>query len=594
MAEERRIKIVFETVGATEGAAAAERFKQSLVEVQEGEGQTAESTAALRAEIEQLKNQVTQLEQAQQRSSASTADLEQGSRRLAQETAQFTLRIAASTNAIASMANALGNSALGGEMGLIGKLATAAGAGAQLGLTFGPGGALVGGILGAAIPAIDEMLHHTDPLVERMHQLDQAMQNTARSMREGINTSQMEGAIADRSFRGIDDSTLRDRGDQQRARQVELQRELDLGRQQIDQLRVRNLLYNTPESIIEQRNLEQRLRDIPRELLNTRSLVAAIEDETERRHEAAGAAQDQVDAERRRIAASQELHTEQIEAERREREAQTARHAASTAADEAYQREQQAWEDYNAAVLRGIEQQINAKERENQIDQRLAAWREQQLHNELAQKAAQERVEHDRQTRAMARMRDQQEADRRLIQANQEHFARSHAQTKDLADLVGGANDSLIEAMTAIATGSRTADEAFKNLLASFLKMIATKAGIAAGEQYAAAIASFADMDEAGGAEHLAAAIAYTAVAVGAGAAGGALSSSSGGAGAHGSSSRPESPDRSSSSQQSSGKVTYVTNWNAPVAVAGSEEDAGRMLGRLGKRAAQRYGRLET
>ena len=148
--------------------------------------------------------------------------------------------------------------------------------------------------------------------------------------------------------------------------------------------------------------------------------------------------------------------------------------------------------------------------------------------------------------------------------------------------IAGGLNDAL----QAIISGNKTAEEAFTGLLASFLKYISEQSMLKAIYEYAEAIASFASYKYDQGAQHLAAGIAYTAVAVAAGAGAAALSAPS----AKGSSEeKPASPE-SGRGDGGGGGGDIVINWNSPVVTAGTRAELGRDMAGMIRAGTQRYG----
>jgi hypothetical protein len=104
--------------------------------------------------------------------------------------------------------------------------------------------------------------------------------------------------------------------------------------------------------------------------------------------------------------------------------------------------------------------------------------------------------------------------------------------------------------------------------------------------EYAEAIASFASYRYDQGAQHLAAGIAYTAVAVAAGAGSAALSAPSAkGAGEE----KPASPE-SGRAGDGKGGGDVVINWNSPVVTAGTRAELGRDMAGMIRAGTQRYG----
>lgn len=103
----------------------------------------------------------------------------------AQQAIALGSRIASTGMAIQGMIGQLGVSSH--TAGLIGSITQASVAGAQLGLALGPGGALVGGILGAAIPALTSLIQHQNDAAtaarEHRTQLEQLADTTLAGRR---------------------------------------------------------------------------------------------------------------------------------------------------------------------------------------------------------------------------------------------------------------------------------------------------------------------------------------------------------------------------------------------------------------------------
>jgi len=140
----------------------------------------------------------------------------------------------------------------------------------------------------------------------------------------------------------------------------------------------------------------------------------------------------------------------------------------------------------------------------------------------------------------------------------------------------------MTDALGAIASGEKTAEDAFKGLAKAFLQMISQYAMLKAATEFAEAIGAFASFNYGGGALHLAAGVAFTAVAVATGVGAAAINVAKPTAPA-----RPEA-DKGSGDKGRSGDV--VINWNSPVVTAGTRDDLGRELGALVSAGRARYG----
>lgn len=134
--------------------------------------------------------------EAVQRAERSVADFSGGARESTQQAIMFTQRLAAAGAAVQSLASAFGSD--NASAGLIAKFAQATASGAQLGAVFGPQGALVGGIVGAAIPAIEtygrtllESLGAVDRVIEGNEALARSYRNAGASALSLLNAQRM-------------------------------------------------------------------------------------------------------------------------------------------------------------------------------------------------------------------------------------------------------------------------------------------------------------------------------------------------------------------------------------------------------------------
>jgi len=141
----------------------------------------------------------------------------------------------------------------------------------------------------------------------------------------------------------------------------------------------------------------------------------------------------------------------------------------------------------------------------------------------------------------------------------------------------------MTDALGQIASGEKTAEDAFKGLAKAFLQMISQYAMLKAATEFAEAIGAFASFNYGGGALHLAAGVAFTAVAVATGVGAAAINVSKPSAPA-----RPEADQGGSGAKAGGGDV--IINWNSPVVTAGTRDDLGRELGALVSAGRARYG----
>lgn len=152
---------------------------------------------------------------------------------------------------------------------------------------------------------------------------------------------------------------------------------------------------------------------------------------------------------------------------------------------------------------------------------------------------------------------------------------------QDAESILTPALSGITKATSEVIAGTKSADEAFQGMLSSFLEMISQHTALSAAKEFAEAIAAFARQDYPGGAQHLAAGAAFTAVAVAAGAASIAVAPPSGGAPAALQQTAPEG-------NQGGGNI--VINWNSAVITAGTRAELGREIGSMLTATDRRFG----
>lgn len=565
MAEEKRVRVVFEAVGGAAAADDASRFRAAVDGLAQSEGAAAASTDALEAKIAELQQRVTALQQAQARGNQTQQDFSRVATEATQKAIEFTGKVAAAAGAVQSLAGALGQE--GGAAGLIASIAGAAAAGAQLGATFGPQGAIVGGIAGALIPALSELISYNEEVAasaERARQ-EQELLAAASARYDRERQRFIDRAVASGRMGGLTDAEIA----QQRRLAEERIAQLGEDIQEMERQRDR---AGEESARHYQDGIDDATEALRRQLMVLGNLA-----------EAQGQAEARVNAERLRS----------------ERGGGTP--ARSGGGRDRFAEEQAAWEAYQDAIDRGLAQELEARQRVADMQQRQldllieAADKVRELQDAAIraaqeEKAAFERVDAERREREDVFARDslqrlQSESRERTEQLDRETAKRE----EDLAvfgELAGGISRSLVVAVSEVTSGAKTAEEAFKGMLASFLTSIAEQALISAMKEYAEAIAAFARYDFGGGAGHVAAGLAFTGVAVATGAAAGAVAAPSQGQ------TQPDRPDSMAANDGNYGRTVFVNNWNAPTIAAGTEADVGRTFDRFGRRAAQRFGRI--
>ena len=467
----------------------------------------------------------------------------------------FGQRLAAASNAVQGITSALGVE--GQAAGLIGKITQTSTAMAQLGATFGPQGALVGGIIGAAIPAIQALIGQTDALIREQERLEEVMSRQSSQRQDQIRREVESGRIATLSSAEISRQSLiaEQRIYEQRQRQQELQSELIRNRAQAEDQTGRGA----------RRSIESIQAEIEASTSEVQNLVGLVG--------TLGAA---------------EARLQSQENARREQQERSARPSVSAASAASSGGRRRAETPQAAAVDEGDAMAVVR----DIIGEQNAALREQEELMRGINELKDEAQEKDERLAARADALAEREKDRleeqqqKLTEAADQARQRHEEQVSVYKSVIGVVVGGLDDALQSIISGQKTAGEAFEGLLASFLKYISEQSMLKAIYEYAEAIASFASYRYDQGAQHLAAGIAYTAVAVAAGAGSAALSAPSAkGAGDE----KPASPE---SGRDGAGKGggDVVINWNSPVVTAGTRAELGRDMAGMIRAGTQRYG----
>lgn len=202
---------------------------------------------------------------------------------------------------------------------------------------------------------------------------------------------------------------------------------------------------------------------------------------------------------------------------------------------------------YEALKEMAIEAQDAELERQREVNEALA-----EMENER-----QERIRE-----GQLAMKENQEAD------EERSLERRRSLNGELMGLLGDATMAFGKSLAAIATGEQTAEEAFQGLAKAFLEMISQYATLKAATEFADAAASFAKYDYAGGAAHIGAGVAFTAIAVATGVGAAAIGSAP---------SAPARPEAGGGTEAAQGG-DVVINWNSPVITAGTQAELGREL----------------
>lgn len=449
-----------------------------------------------------------------------------------QNTAQ---RIQGVAGAVQSLASALGSEDRTGSL-----IASAAGTTAQfaaMGAMFGPGGAIVGGIIGLTT-SILSLARANDDAAESARRARDMMRELADQRIAERNEAARAEAIRTGAFAGISEEDLTREREMRIIRREELRTEFEELRERGRRTRemYEGAGREVPEAIA--RPILTRIREINAEF---RALGAEATSITGELSERAGGLGGAPEPTRRRGGGGRRATAPVAAAEP---EAATRLDSMRFFAEA----ELEITEDTNNRLI----------EMREARDELLASKAEEaaQLEIDIAK----------RQYEELARLGEEQEQER--IAADERAIEHRQAMMNDLAGMMAQTTMMLGKSVAAIATGEQTAEQAFEGMAKSFLEMIAQYAAMKAATEFADAIASFARYDYSGGAQHIAAGVAFTAVAVATGVGAAAIGSAP---------SAPARPEAGGGTEAAQGG-DVVINWNSPVITAGTQAELGREL----------------
>lgn len=508
------------------------------------------------------------------------SDLAQGAQRFTREqqanvaqTREMVGRFQELGGRVAQLAQALGAP---GAASLVSNLTNATASAAALGSTLGPGGAVVGGVLGfsAAMAqliesqrsAASEFNSWVDSMVGRQRDIDTIIRS-ARDLAEATSRqSRIQAGLGSVEEQYAAANQAGEQVGRVAAARIEAERRQAALRRQADGVPVASAGGMLEEAramqgrIDQLRAEEERLRSESRRL----GQLARQAEEEERQIQ-----EDLVTTQRD---ADLEAEAERARAARQ----RSAEQRGSPEKDKASRVDAREQDEYNRMLAETAELYAQAAEEARAVAEA-----------ELAiETAAEERWEREQE---IIEERKDLEADEleRITERNEAMKDLYREQVESYQEVTGVVIGGITDTLTAIISGQKSAEEAFRSLLASFLSYIAEKAGLKAAEEAAEAIGAYARYDYASGAQHTAAALAWggLAIAAGVGAAVAApppppaKDSPVGGAGT-----RADRGERS-------GGGEVIINWNSPVVTAQTTAELGRSLRNTIGVAETRFGR---
>jgi hypothetical protein len=504
-------------------------------------------------------------------------------------TIEMTGRAAAAAAQISNFGRIIGNETIEAVGGLAARMAQSAQQFAALGSALGPQGALVGGIVGAAIPAIGELVAAEESAADAAREHEEAIDAVVAAWARQREAAALVGAAEagddnqarTQSLAGLDDSGVVRAIERELAAQALLRQSLQEMRYEYatwtesEEEHTRAMMEAERQGGARMVGLNAERAAIVQQIDATQRTVEALREEQEARRHVISATEQQAAmmgalaaARAEELAAIRELAEEERKREEQQRRAEAARRAAQARAAE----EERAWQTLLTEEIQQYDRMAAAADRAAQADEEMNRARVEQ-----ARVAAEslERLQEETRLADVRRMEearayqqevaDQQEREiGRRTQRLNEHMGRAVEIGTEVTSILG-------EAIGEVILGTKSSEEAFLGMLKSFLELISQQAALSAGKEFAEAIASFARYDYSGGAMHVAAGAAFTAVAVATGIGAAAIAPPQAAA--------PAEPTRSEDRGRGGGDV--IIQWNAPVYTSGQRAEMGRELGGL-------------
>lgn len=447
-------------------------------------------------------------------------------------------------------------SAMGSENRTAGLIASIAGTSAQfaaMGAMLGPAGA-VGGAIAGMVVSINQLASASDAAASAASRHSEAMQRVAQINRD-VHLSRLENAV--RTGEGLDEFSE----DELRAARINrgedrarLSRDPTLVERFTDMLagvdadgraegaaRLGREIDHIDENLRER--IERMRTNMTREASASRATIRTMEDRLagggRRGGGGSGGPSPAEEAIARELASREEV------AERARR-----------LQEELDEEEEKRLDDSLAR------QAAHEEERIALMNERLDAAREFAEEELDIEVQALERSERQRNAAARAE-REESETRAQAAQAEREEIAAM------LGEMASNTIQLLSQAVAKIIEGEMSAEQAFAAMGQAFLEMLSEFATLQAAKEFALAAGSFASMDYGGGAAHIGAGLAFTALAVATGVAGAAIG---------GPPNTPARPEAGNTIVEGGGGGNVVINWNSPVVTAGTRAELGREI----------------
>lgn len=512
----------------------------------------------------------------------------------------FSQRLQAAAGAVNGLSAALGID--GRAAGLISSMAATTSQFAQLGQVLGPQGALVGGIVGSLLPAIgairqaiEELDERNRESAERLDEVREAHEQAVIAIREATQAidEQADAVVnASEQMRDFIDSMslggLRGQAFDAAAQISALSDQLADVNDQIGNLGGATGADAAMRLLDLRERAQQLTGEIGRLSDSFEQTQAQVRESTASRRRSGNDTAAVVDGLAGQL---NDLQVPSISEAMGPDVRAAIEHirALREAADAAFQSINERSSDFDSQVgtaATAIAEVETATRALADTERELFAQREEASRRHIAQleqeKAKVQENDAEERRAVIRRMEQTAEYEDQLMEANRRTEEAYRARVEEYQQVTSVLVGGLTDALAAIVAGQKTAEEAFKGLLASFLKFISEQSMLKAASEFAFAIADFASQNYGGGAQHLAAGVAFTAVAVAAGAGAAAVSAPSAGA--------KDGPEEGRSSRDEAKGGDIVINYNSPVISLGDRAQMGRELRGLVADADARYG----
>ncbi len=550
------IEIEVDLSGFDEGADSTRALAQAIAAL-------SGAVSTLGTKTSQTEEKVKKLKTAEELAADAARRLAQQQQLAATQAIGFAQRIAGVANAVQSLVGQLGST--NRTAGLVGATVAASAQFAAMGAALGPQGAVVGAIVGAMIPALQHLIESQDSAAVAAREHAEALTEVRTAMAAAAQAA-LQTDISSGVF-GSDMTPQRAREEREvrRARIVAIEQEIQTEGD------VWHRMARFQMGISDDAH-ERRMSNMRAEAAAARDQIGNLDSLIDLQMSRSGGSSGV--AVPGSVAFNNEGTGRTVAARRGGGGGDPLGDASAAADARAYEHAQRMQE----AQMSLLETEVQKREALRETAELARAEDERKLD------ATREQMDLEQEAAEALRTAARENTDA-LIEANR-RSAEVHSQQvadyeKTTSVIVGG----LTDALTSIVAGQKSAEEAFRSMLSAFLQYIAEQAALKAAFEFAEALASIPAAPLV--ATHLAAGLAFTALAVaaGAGAAAAAPPAATASAGGGGPQEGASSKDKGGG-----GGGTVVVNFNSPVMALTDRAQMGRHVQGLIDDANSRYG----